>query len=59
MTKAALKTNFSTSDEAEILGKSSSIYEEDFPKISDSSYVEKVAFLSYFSVNIKFLTCHH
>ena len=49
MTKTALKTNFFTWDWAEILGKSSSYIEEDFPKISASSYVEKVAFESYFS----------
>ena len=44
MTKTALKTSFSTWDEAEILGKFSSMYEENFPKISALSYVEKMAF---------------
>ena len=44
MTKTALKTNFTTWDEAEILGKFSSYTEENFPKILASSYVEKVVF---------------
>ena len=44
MTETALKSTFATWDDAEILGKFSSIYEENFPKISASSYVEKVVF---------------
>ena len=49
MTKTALKTNFSAWDGAEILGKFCSYIEENFPKISASSYVKKVVSESYFS----------
>ena len=48
MTKTALKTTFFTSDDAEILGKFSSYIEENFLKISASSYVEKVVFETIF-----------
>ena len=39
MTKTTLKTHFTTWDEAEILEKFSSIFEDNFPKILTSSYV--------------------
>ena len=51
--KLALKAPFPTREEAEILGKFSSIYEENFPKISASSYVQKVVSESYFSKDSK------
>ena len=44
MIKIALKSTFATWDEAEILGKFSPIYEENFLKISASIHVEKVGF---------------
>ena len=44
MTKTALENQFFTWDDPEILGKFSSIYEENFPKMSASSCQEKVDF---------------